>query len=91
MQSFTVSDVRTEERLLAAIAVDRAIAQRIAEPLDLRRLLESSGLCARAQPPALEAWACNHELVVAPGFDQPGHPLIEAVHTAFGEPGDRLI
>jgi hypothetical protein len=85
MQTFAVSDVRTEDRLLAAIAVDRAIAQRIAEPLGLKQLLESNGMREGALPPALEAWACERELVVAPGLDQPGHPLIEAVHTAFAE------
>lgn len=83
MQTFIVSDVRTEDGLLAAIAVDRAIAQRIAEPLGMKELFESRARRSRARPPALEASGCQHDLVVAPGFDQPAHPLIEAVHTAF--------
>lgn len=85
MQTFSVSDVGTEDRLLAAIAVDRAIAKRITVPLDLEQLLRSRGGLERAPPPGLEAWASNHELVVAPGFHQSSHPLIEAVHTAFAE------
>lgn len=79
MQTFAVSDVQTENRLLDPIAVDRAIAQRLAALRDQSNELESP----RTVPPALEACACNRELVVARGFREPCHPLIEAVHTAF--------
>jgi hypothetical protein len=88
MQTFRVSDVRREDGLLAAISVNHAIAQRIAEPLGMEQMFErfrSSERRHRAPPPALEAWGCNHDLVVAPHFDPPAHPLIEAVHTAFAE------
>jgi uncharacterized protein DUF4419 len=85
MQTFTVSDVRTEDRLLDSIAVDRAIAQRLEGQLVLNELFGSRRRSTPARPPAPEACACNRELVAAPGFGQPCHPLIEAVHTAFAE------
>jgi hypothetical protein len=84
MHSFAVSDVAVGDRSLAAIAMDRAIARRIAEPLEMEEPLDVRA-CTRAQPPAIEACASNRELVAAPGFDEPAHPLIEAVHTAFAE------
>jgi len=85
MHSFTVSDVRVADRLLPAIAVDHAIARRIAEPLGIKELFRHGGERTHARPPALEACAGNRLLVAAPGFDEPAHPLIEAVHTAFAE------
>jgi hypothetical protein len=88
MQTFAVSDVEKGKRLLAAVGADdvaEMIAYRISEPIDLQRLLESGGEHMRTRPPGLEAWACNHELVVEPGLGQPSHPVMEAVHTAFAE------
>jgi hypothetical protein len=84
MHSFAVSDVRAEDRRLAPIAVDPVIRRRITEPLGMEQLLDTDEP-TRAEPPALEACASNRELVTAPDFDEPAHPLIEAVHTAFAD------
>lgn len=64
MRTFAVSDVPLEQRLLDQIALERAVAWRIAEPPD-----SEQAPAATAQPSELEACACTHELVVAPGFD----------------------
>src|SRR5689334_8818169 len=53
MHSFTVSDVRVADRLLPAIAVDHAIARRIAEPLGIQDLFSHGGERTHARPPAL--------------------------------------
>jgi hypothetical protein len=90
MQSFAVSDVRSSEQPLEAITLDDALAQRLAEPIDVEELHRSRRERREASPtpaiPAIEASGVNQErLVGPPGFNGTTHPLIEAVHTAFAE------
>jgi hypothetical protein len=86
MQTFAISDVRPSDQPLAPIALQDALAPRLAEPIDVEELRRSREAPPPPAIPAFEASGANLEhLVRAPGSGGTTHPLIEAVHTAFAE------
>ncbi len=84
MVTFAVSDVAPSLRPLQAIAIERALAMRVADPIDPESYRSARDRREPELGPVLEACGVNQPQLVQ-ATPEATHPLIEAVHAAFAE------